>query len=353
MSHSKIRSEKICLNCGTETTGRYCPACGQENIEPKQSVWHLITHFFSDITHFDGKFFVTVKDLFIKPGFLSREYMVGRRISYLDPIRMYIFTSAIFFLIFFSMINLKNVHFRTEAFKDIQKDSALSELLSKAKNAEDSANILKLQKAISVAIPKTKDSSNNDGNINFNVERSEFPTVAAYDSAQQKLPVTNRDHWLRRRIKLKTIELNERYKNEKGNLFRELISNYIHNCPKILFISLPIFALLLKLLYIRRKQFYYVDHGIFSIHLYIFSFLILLVLFGIGELKTYTGWSWLNWLTAAMIIYSLIYYYKAMRRFYGQRRAKTVIKYILLFFMSFIVQLTIFVAALIFTVFET
>ena len=64
----------------------------------------------------------------------------------------------------------------------------------------------------------------------------------------------------------------------------------IHNCPKVLFISLPIFALLLKLLYVRRKQFYYVDHGIFSIHLYIFSFLILLILFGIGELKTDTGW---------------------------------------------------------------
>ena len=115
VSHSKIRSEKICLNCGTETTGRYCPACGQENIEPKQSVWHLITHFFSDITHFDGKFFVTVKDLFVKPGFLSREICRGRRVSYLDPIRMYIFTSAIFFLIFFSMINVKNVHFRSEA----------------------------------------------------------------------------------------------------------------------------------------------------------------------------------------------------------------------------------------------
>jgi hypothetical protein len=351
VSHSKIRSEKICLNCGTETTGRYCPACGQQNIEPKQSVWHLITHFFSDITHFDGKFFVTVKDLFAKPGFLSKEYMVGRRASYLDPIRMYIFTSAIFFLIFFSMINLKGVHFNNKL-KDIPKDSLKKELLSEAKDAEDSARALKLQKSLDI-IPEVKDSSDNDANVNFNVERSDFPTVAAYDSAQKALPAGRRDGWLKRKINMKKIELNERYKTEQGNLFRELINNYIHNCPKVLFISLPIFALLLKLLYIRRRQFYYVDHGIFAVHLYIFSFLILLILFGIGELKSASGWSWLNWLFAIAIIYSFIYYYKAMRKFYGQGRGKTILKYILLFIMSFIVQLTIFTAAIVFTVFES
>jgi hypothetical protein len=83
--------------------GLYCHNCGQENIEPKESVWHLVTHFFQDITHFDGKFFTSMKLLILKPGFLSREYMLGRRASYLNPVRMYLFTSAIFFLIFFSL----------------------------------------------------------------------------------------------------------------------------------------------------------------------------------------------------------------------------------------------------------
>jgi hypothetical protein len=224
-------------------------------------------------------------------------------------------------------------------------------MLKEAKNAKDSAKILKIQKSIDV-IPEASDSSGGDANVNFNVERSEFPTIAAYDSAQKTLPAAKRDGWLKRRAKMKTIELNERYKSEKGNLFRELVNNYIHNCPKVLFISLPIFALLLKLLYIRRKQFYYVDHGIFSIHLYIFSFLMLLILFGIGELKSVSGWNWLNWLFAVAIIYSFIYYYKAMRKFYGQRRGKTILKYILLLMLSFVVQLSIFLAAIVFTVFE-
>lgn len=97
MSHLKERQQKNCLNCNTEVQGRYCQNCGQENIEPKETVWHLIAHFFQDITHFDGKFFSTVKYLVIRPGFLSREYMVGRRASYVNPIRMYIFTSAFSF----------------------------------------------------------------------------------------------------------------------------------------------------------------------------------------------------------------------------------------------------------------
>jgi hypothetical protein len=75
-------------------------------------------------------------------------------------------------------------------------------------------------------------------------------------------------------------------------------------------------------------------------------------MFGIGELKTFTGWNWLNWMIGLLCLYTLIYYYKSMRRFYAQGRAKTIFKYILLVFMSFVVQFTIFIAAMIFTVFE-
>ena len=103
MSHTPLRKESDCLNCGATVQGRYCHACGQENTEPKETIWHMFTHFFYDITHFDGSFFVTLKDLLFKPGFLSKEYMLGRRKKYLHPVRMYVFTSAVFFLVFFSL----------------------------------------------------------------------------------------------------------------------------------------------------------------------------------------------------------------------------------------------------------
>ncbi len=106
-----------------------------------------------------------------------------------------------------------------------------------------------------------------------------YRTLESYDSSQKALPPEQRDGWLTRRINIRIIIIEQRLEKDQGGFIRELISNFIHNFPKMLFISLPIFALLLKLLYVRRKQFYYVDHGIFAVHLYIFSFLLLLVIF--------------------------------------------------------------------------
>ena len=101
------RTEKYCLNCGSYVEDRYCTHCGQENIEVKESVRHLISHFFFDLTHYDSKLFVTLKDLILKPGFLTREYLVGRRTRYLHPIRMYIFVSFLYFLVSLSFNNVE------------------------------------------------------------------------------------------------------------------------------------------------------------------------------------------------------------------------------------------------------
>lgn len=351
MSHSKIRTEKTCLNCGTETVVRYCPACGQENIEPKQTVWHLITHFFSDITHFDGKFFLTVKDLFAKPGFLSQEYMIGRRVSYLDPIRMYIFTSAFFFLIFFSIADVKKLNIGDDTRAEIQKDPELRALIAKAKTSRDSLNILNGYRAAAPYTNVKVDSSQKKPVIHTKLAWG-YTSMAAYDSAQKGMPPAERDGWFRRKVEIRKMEMNRRYEKQGTDLFREILGSFIHEFPKALFISLPVFALILKLLYFRRKQFYYVDHGIFAVHLFIFSFLILLVFFGVSQIRTLLGWSWLGWVNAVVLIYPFFYFYKAMRRFYGQSRAKTVLKYFLLFFLSLIIQLFIFVGFFLFTVFE-
>ena len=146
MSHSKERNEKVCLNCGAALSGRYCHICGQENTEPKETVWSLVSHFFNDITHFDGKFFSTVKYLITKPGFLSAEYLKGRRASYLHPIRMYVFTSAFFFIIFFWLFNpeqmIKGHKDPKEQLAELTEAStSLKENLAKTKDAEEKAAV--------------------------------------------------------------------------------------------------------------------------------------------------------------------------------------------------------------------
>lgn len=350
MSHSKVRAEKICLNCGTPTPERFCPACGQENIEPRQTVGHLISHFFSDITHFDGKFFMTVKDLFLKPGFLSREYMKGRRVSYLDPIRMYVFTSAFFFIVFFSMVNVKNIRIGEGAKNTIHNGMQPDSLLSNTKTVEDSAELRKLFPA---GIPgKILPDSTRKSNLVIMGMESDYHSIAEYDSVQHSLPAAKRDGWIKRAIKEKNIELKERYQNDRSALLKEWLASFLHNFPKFFFLSLPVFALLLKLLYVRRKEFYYVDHGIFAIHLYIFSFLILLLLLLLRGIQSASGWSWVYWIQAAIALFSLWYYYRAMRNFYLQGRLKTMTKYVLLFIFSYIVQMILFIGYLLYSILE-
>ena len=156
-----------------------------------------------------------------------------------------------------------------------------------------------------------------------------------------------------RKWNTRKIQISLNFKNNPGGQIKEWIANFMHNFPKVLFISLPVFALLLKLIYVRRRNYYYVDHGIFSIHLYIFTFLVLLVLFAMNELKKSTGWHFITYPELLICLYPFFYYYKAMRKFYGQGRFKTILKYLLLLFLAFIVQVFIFSGAFIISVVES
>jgi len=341
VSHSKERKEKVCLNCQTPLYGRFCHICGQENIEAKQTVWDLVAHFFYDITHFDGKFFTTFKDLVLKPGFLSSEYMAGRRSSYLNPIRMYVFTSALFFLIFFAIVNPKQMKFNSGTRQ--QRDSVLRNVdqkingaLAEAKDKADSDVILKGQQGWKkIHAPITSDSSSKDSSegVALAFDDNKFKTVEAYDSAQHKLPVDRQDGWLKQLYTHKSIEIKAKYDHDQAGFYRDWMDTFVHNFPKLLFISLPLFALMLKLLYIRRKQYFYVDHGIFAIHLYIFAFSAMLILFGLSHLRIALHWDWVSWVEFAVYVFWLFYLYKAMHNFYHQGRVKTIFKYALLMFM--------------------
>ena len=212
MSHFKERKEKNCLNCNAEVQGRYCHLCGQENVEPKETFAHLVTHFVYDITHFDGKFFSSVKSLLFKPGFLSLEYIRGKRLSYLNPIKMYVFISAIFFLFFFTLMKpvytvtktenkqrttqqvRGNIEKRIKKLEGVLKEKETDEFekeLTKSQLVDLRQDLITLQK-------DTTDFSNlnyyKGGNITFSGRN--YKSIAYYDSMQQSLPPNKRDNWL-------------------------------------------------------------------------------------------------------------------------------------------------------------
>jgi len=349
VSHLKERKEKDCLNCHAIVYGKYCHVCGQENIEPKETFWHLVTHFVYDIIHFDGKFFSTLKYLLFKPGFISKEYIKGRRMSYLHPIRMYVFTSAFFFLIFFSFykkdgdkyIGSITVNGKTEneitAMND--KDFAVFTAKINKNNKKDSIPMTReeFRSYLDTVIMK--------GGIHFT--GTKYKSKAQYDSL---LASGKKQHnWLERQLIYKELKWNEKYHNDTKALTEAFKEKLLHSFPQMLFISVPFLALILQILYTRHKKYFYVNHVIYTIHLYCATFIIILLSLWLYSLLSFTGlhlaWGYktLCWLII------LFFWYKSMRKFYEQGRGKTIAKYLLMLFSYLFVMIFSFLVMIIFS----
>lgn len=90
----------ICRNCGTQTHGRYCHACGQDIFVGKEtSTWNIVYAFLENAIAFDSKIPRTYYYLLFRPGFLSLEYTRGRIVRYIAPIKLLWFIVIIFFAI--------------------------------------------------------------------------------------------------------------------------------------------------------------------------------------------------------------------------------------------------------------
>ncbi|MEO0403684.1 MAG: DUF3667 domain-containing protein, partial [Bacteroidota bacterium] len=77
---------------------KFCSNCGQEVLAEKESFKHFLHHFAKDYFTFDSKIFKSLSPLLFKPGFLTMEFLKGKRASYIPPLRLYIFISVVFFL---------------------------------------------------------------------------------------------------------------------------------------------------------------------------------------------------------------------------------------------------------------
>ena len=319
MSHLTERISKDCLNCGIEVAGRFCQQCGQENVEVKESFFQLLRHFVEDLTHFDGKLWKTVKLLLFKPGSLTKLYIEGKRASYIHPIRMYIFVSAVFFLFMFT----------GEA--PVKPEGAGS----KANTSKDFAS--GLQEGLELEL-------DND-TVNYK-------TIAAYNAAQQKLPSSKKDNWLDAELKKKGIELNEKYGGDNLKIGKALIEKFENYFSRMLYISLPIFAFFIWVLYRRNKNHFFVDHIIFSIHIYCAFYIILFITQIVSIVNDFFS-DQLSGIIAFIVPLSLVFYlYKSLKNHFNQSRKKTLLKCLILILLTMFLMATLMAIFFMFSLFN-
>jgi len=358
-----LRKEKNCLNCGGEVTDRFCSHCGQENLELKESLGHLIAHFFSDVTHYDSKFLTTIKYLLFRPGFLSRQYFQGKRTMYLNPVRMYVFISFIFFLVLFLKkkpepveSNIPSSHYPLKAVKQQLADSLHNSIKEPGKNTPlDSlrkivvgqiASQLDTLVALKNVQPEAIGLGLGEGGLKFTLQEEKYNTVKEYDSIQNTLPDSARDKGFLRWI----IRTNVRLKSKYGSRSQVVVSeNFEHSVPKLMFILLPLFAWFIYIFH-SRKKFYYTQHVIFSIQFHSFAFLLFLIV-------TISDWILITTkigdnLVLASIVIAFFYLTIALKTTYNQSLFFSIIKALSIGIL-YIVALTIGIVVLAFISFIT
>jgi hypothetical protein len=335
---SSKHPNEFCLNCGTKLEDTFCHHCGQKDLPQRQTIGELLANFISSFWSYEGKFFKTTKYLLIRPGFLATEYTAGRRESYYHPARMYVFISFVFFLVLFSLPegdSRKELTLDKEDYKEFKKDYSKSKvnvdsLLSKMATWNADSSEVKIPIAAIDSIrketgKKIKKGKKNSG-TNFSLSGTEYKSLKAYDSLQDKLSEGKRDNWIIRSLTKRSIELNDKYKGNMDQFGKDFMQVFKDNFSKVLFWLLPVFALLLKLLYVRRG-FYYSEHLVFTIYYYNFFFLAGSIQLLLNQV------SWLEWAGTIVGFWIFFYLLFAMKRMYGQRWGKTIFKFLLFSFL--------------------
>ncbi len=295
-----------CLNCGQHlwVNELFCPHCGQKRLEREDmSFSHLIGESFFDYFHFDSKFFRTILPLIYKPGWLTLEFMKGKRKAYVEPFKLFLVISVIYFL----LLPMSKESTKTEV-NPVQSDAADLNL----KNGK--AELDKTQFTIEgVSISRSKQDSMR--------REIEVIGVKAYVDKHYSKEGPMGKFIIRQVCKIMV---------SKGQSLMTVIE---HTASKLIFLLIPVFALLLKLFYLRRKRLYF-EHLIFSLHLHAFFFLFLIACLLIEFFIPVR-------LMIILIVF-LVYGFIALKQYYRQSFGKSLLKMFLITLSYLIIGLPVF-----------
>lgn len=285
----KYRIEKYCLNCDEPIHGDYCHQCGQANLEHKHNFIGVIYHYLADLIHFDNKIFVTIKKLLWSPGHLTTTYLKGARKKYIDPIKLYVFLSALFFLFFAYEEKLSNLVLSKKDKEDIQMNEDRLKISSK---------LFVLKKLI-----KDEPEFQHDTLVLQKINRLSYlydslgkyeEAVNSFINVSDSFKVVQKNGMGMKNGKLLymgenqlTKEVEEKHFGDYSKLESIIFSKLKNIVPKVVFITIPVYALLLLLFGITRKDNQYVPHIFYSMHVYCFSFLWIILILGITDILSW------------------------------------------------------------------
>jgi Protein of unknown function (DUF3667) len=349
-SKDQPRQLTHCENCGAELIGHYCAQCGQAAVDYRRSFRYVIADVLDSFLNWDSKFFTTIALLIFKPWRLTNDFLAGKRVRYVNPFRLYLLASILFFI----AVNYGARDLRFEPGKLSPKDRAEIEADLKKEDLPPAARE-KLQAWLREAPPSP--ASSPVTNVPSPAPSAPSPSPApntdkqlkkygkiderrfvVFDQAKSTTPF---ERWIEGRAKEKM--------GEHGTKMGLFIATLFSNLPYMMLCCIPLFAFVLKILYIRRHIFY-IDHLIYALHIHTFAYtgIMLIVLATIGLNRAVPG-PIAGWTIALLWIAFVMQIFLSIRYVYQQGWFISTLK----FFTGDVVYLVVLLVALAATFFIT
>jgi hypothetical protein len=284
-----------CANCGALVTGAYCSACGQRVQNHVLSLREFLGEAAEVLTHADSRFWRTFVPLLFRPGYLTLQFIKGRRVSFLPPFRLYFILSVVFFLVV-SLTSTIGATKLTAPAAGAKVTADIRAELQKAIDSSDDPQERALLRGQLERLDKLSDT------LAPGAKEDAAPACSKL-SAMQAAPA-----WMRLRL----VTACDKTRLDHG---RGLGLSLVHNLGRAMFLLLPLIAAVMKLMYWRQQRLY-VEHLLLLLHNHAFVFLSLSVLMIAAHFLVSDAWA--GTLGVVLAIYIAWYLYLSMRRVYGQ-----------------------------------
>ena len=306
-----------CEDCGAELHGRYCSNCGQVAVDYHRSFRHVVADVAESFLNWDSKFTKTLLLLVIYPGWLTNQFVAGRRTRYLHPLRLYLLVSIVFFLgVRFAPIQTRPV----VAADMTPKDRA--EVEEAMKNPAIPA--LVREEVLKSVAERTKAPAAKKAGPARPAELPSPSPAPIVKGHSKLLDDGSSPSWLKQKVKEKI--------GPHGSNAQLLIKTLRDNISTMMLFCIPLFALVLKVLYLRQRRFY-IEHLVYALHIH--SFFYIATLLTVFSAMAASRWAPalegpLVWLCVLAIVAQV---FLSIRQVYRQRWFMTTFKF---FFGGFI-----------------
>jgi hypothetical protein len=250
-----------CENCGAQLQGHWCAQCGQPAIDYRRSFRQVIVDVLDSFLNWDSKFFATIGLLIIKPWRLTNEFLTGKRVRHVNPLRLYLLASVLFFF----AVNYWAKAIRIDPRQLSPKDR--DEIAADVKNEDLPLAVrARVEEALLEPSPAATAETAQLAQSPPQPKQSGQPFVAFNPNTS---PSTSFEQWLEKHAKEKL--------GERGTKLQLFVGTLFSNLPYMMLCCIPLFALVLKILYLRRRIFY-IDHLIYALHIHTFAYVAIMLI---------------------------------------------------------------------------